>query len=367
MAQVMDNNAESFEVDLYADKDADVETHEIGICGSMKIGSEPIQPQNCDLIDIDSLPPEQQNWDTMEIDSGTVQNDETETRGPMGNENGPALLRRDDNVFLNTTQIDNQDTTSLTLAKTTSQHNAFGRHSRGNQKLKRVKTGRDGVKKMSSRKPKYKLEMSAGLDAKQRVLAHHEKRQSFEVSEKDVEKIAKRKSARVTSLYHRLIGHEPLDSFAENCEKTIPDWISLLRKTALPGLINSSHPSIVAAFKAVDLVICGTQGTYLLRRLAYVQLMRLFVSLEALIKSERESGKFVRKQGFGDASIAIDIYMSAQQSHLHPDDLRRELKERRRAGRVWRDLSGPSPLFTMVYSQASESIMYEQHPPSHRR
>lgn len=174
---------------------------------------------------------------------------------------------------------------------------------------------------------------------------------------KDLEKIRKRKLARVTSLSHRLVGKEPLNSFAENCQKTIADWISLLSKTTLPSDIESSDPCIITAFKAVDSVICGHQGTYLLRRLAYIQLMRLFASLEAIIKSERETGRIFREPGYGNASIAIDIYMSAQESHLHPYDLRSELRERKRTGRRWKDLAGLSPPLVLMYSEASEPIV----------
>ncbi|KAF5228230.1 hypothetical protein FANTH_14551 [Fusarium anthophilum] len=308
-------------------------------------------------MDIDDESLKIDAWAAMDIDSEHAQKDLPKIGDPMD--------LNEDNALSNAEPIDNQNTVAWTPVKTTFEHNAFGKRFRGNKKLKRVKTRMDGVNKLSRRKPKNQLEMATGAEVKQYVLAQYKRRQLSELSKKEVERIAKRKLARITSLYHRLIGREPLDSFADNCEKTIPNWILLLRQTSLPNFINSSHHSIITAFKAVDNVICGTQGTYLLRRLAYVQLMRLFTSLEALIKSERESGKAVRKQGCGDASIAIDIYMSAQQSHQHPDDLRRELKERKRAGKIWRDLSGPSPLFTMVYSHASESIMYEQHHLSH--
>jgi hypothetical protein len=166
-----------------------------------------------------------------------------------------------------------------------------------------------------------------------------------------------RKLARVTSLSHRLVGHDPMNIFATNCEKTMADWISLLGKTMLPDDVTSSDSRIIAAFKAVDKVICGQEGTHLLRRLAYVQLMRIFTTLESIIRSERETGRVLRAPCYRDASVAVDIYMRAQEDRSHPDDLRRELKERKRAGRSWSDLAGPFPLFTMIYSEAAEPIV----------
>ena len=164
--------------------------------------------------------------------------------------------------------------------------------------------------------------------------------------------------ARVMMLSQRLVGHDPMDLFTQNCVKVITDWISLLGKTTVPGDLVSSDPCIISAFKAVDRIICGKEGTHLLRRLAYVRLMRIFATLESIIKSERENGRAPREPCYRDATIAIDIYMKAQEDRSHPDALRRELKERKRAGRSWSDLAGPSPLFTMIYSDAAESIVY---------
>ncbi|KAK4032878.1 hypothetical protein C8A01DRAFT_20124 [Parachaetomium inaequale] len=162
---------------------------------------------------------------------------------------------------------------------------------------------------------------------------------------------------RVTTLAYRLVGHDSIHSFAENCEKTMGEWIALLGKTTLPSDIASSDPCIIVAFQAVDGVICG-RGTYLLRRLAYVQLMRLFISLTAIIKSERENGRLHRNPCHRDATVAMDIYMSAQERRSNTRDLRRELQERKRFGRSWSDLAGPSPLFVLVYSDAAEPIVY---------
>ncbi|CAH0020151.1 unnamed protein product [Clonostachys rhizophaga] len=164
--------------------------------------------------------------------------------------------------------------------------------------------------------------------------------------------------ARVTILSQRLVGHDdPLNLFTENCLKTITDWVLLLGQTTMPDNLRSSDPRIIAAFEIVDRVIRGQDGTYLLRRLAYVQLMRMFTTLESIIRAERESGQVPREPFYRDATIAIDIYMQAQEDCSHPDDLRREVKERKRASRSWSSLSGPSPLFTMIYSDAAEAIV----------
>ncbi|KAK3377660.1 hypothetical protein B0H63DRAFT_435866, partial [Podospora didyma] len=171
------------------------------------------------------------------------------------------------------------------------------------------------------------------------------------------EDIQKKHEAKATVIANRLIGQGLINSFTENYEKTTPDWISLLGQTVLPSDITSSDSRIIAAFRAVDSIICGQQGTFLLRRLAYVQLMRLFSFLEAVIKSDRENGRVFRKPCYRDASVAIDIYMTAQETSQNAGDLRRELKERKRRGRRWSELARPSPLFVLVYSDAAEQII----------
>ncbi len=83
------------------------------------------------------------------------------------------------------------------------------------------------------------------------------------------EKAVSRHLAQVTSLSKRLIGQNLIGTFANNYEKTIPDWIALLRETSLPNSITSEDPCIITAFKVVDTVICS-QGTALLQCLANV-------------------------------------------------------------------------------------------------
>lgn len=107
----------------------------------------------------------------------------------------------------------------------------------------------------------------------------------------------------------------------------------------------------------MDSIICGYQGTSLLRRLAYVQLMRLFKSVEAVVKSERQKGlhQFV---GYGNTSVAIDIYISAQESSPGPKSRSEIVEQRGRIGNRAVAMSGPSPLFLLIYSHTAESILY---------
>jgi hypothetical protein len=167
----------------------------------------------------------------------------------------------------------------------------------------------------------------------------------------------KKNLRQATYLTCRLGGHDLVSTFTDNCEKTVPDWIALLHETTLPRAIASSDSRFTAAFKAVDSVILRRQGTYLLRRLAYVQLMRLFGSLEAAIQSERRKGVH-HASGYGNTSVAIDIYMNAQECQRGPNLRNKVVEQRRRMGKRVVAISGPSPLFLLVYSDTAESILY---------
>ncbi|KAM7196594.1 hypothetical protein V8F33_006093 [Rhypophila sp. PSN 637] len=154
---------------------------------------------------------------------------------------------------------------------------------------------------------------------------------------------------------HKLVGSFPITTFATNYKKCVVDWVALLRRTALPKGTPSSDPRVIYAFKYIDSIL-SRRGTTLLRRLAYIQLIRLFIFLEASLKLERTRGIAHRRPGCRDVSVAMDIYMSAQIQQSK--GLRYMLKERKRLGKRWTELSRPSPLFVLLYSNFAESIMY---------
>ena len=182
-------------------------------------------------------------------------------------------------------------------------------------------------------------------------------RQQFKQQMDDLKASRLKQKTFISLLCKTLQGKNPLNTFYTNCNKAIADWRKLLTETEVPCNASSTSPYITRAFKVIDTVICGSQTSYLLRRLAYVHLMRLFSTLEDIIKIERESGLVIRGRYYRDASVALDIYMSAQDDVSDQDCLRYKLKERKRTGRSWRDLSKPLPAFVLMYSDATERIV----------
>ncbi|RBA10333.1 hypothetical protein FPRO05_04922 [Fusarium proliferatum] len=162
--------------------------------------------------------------------------------------------------------------------------------------------------------------------------------------------------ARVARLQRKLLDAEPLQTFSRNCEKVMADW-NLLKSDTIVQVESSSDPRVVHSFKVLDLALCGRQASGLLRRLAFIRLVELISFLELVISFERDSGRMVRERSYSNASIALDIYMGAQEDNSNPDDLRRQLKERKRVGTMWKSLSEPSPLLVLMYSEAAEAIV----------
>ncbi|KAF5553758.1 hypothetical protein FPHYL_8644 [Fusarium phyllophilum] len=162
---------------------------------------------------------------------------------------------------------------------------------------------------------------------------------------------------RATKLSQQLLGPNPKQSFTANCVETIADWVTLLVETTFTSAVTSSDPCIIAAFRAIDKIILGKEATYLLRRLAYVQLRRVFTTLEAILRSERKRNQVRRHPRRGGISVAIDIYMMAQVDGKNSSVSRNQILERRRVSRAWEYLAGPSPLLTLMYSEAADPIV----------
>jgi hypothetical protein len=172
----------------------------------------------------------------------------------------------------------------------------------------------------------------------------------------DLHKILRRRVPRITFLSHRIVHHDVVNYFADNCERVLESWVALLAQTCLPKGTPSTDPRVLEGFKAIDSVIAARNITPLLSRLGYVRLLQLFQSLETIIKLERKDGLLQGSPGYRDASIAMDMYHLAQGSLS-----RKMLLERKRAARRWTILAGRSPLFLLVYSGSAESTMYVLH------
>ncbi len=165
-----------------------------------------------------------------------------------------------------------------------------------------------------------------------------------------------RKAQALPELSQSLLGWDPVNEFARNCERTVADWAFLLGKIRAPPDGISTDPGFIAAFRALDDAISGKQTTYLLRRLVFVEMIRLSDGLQRIVRSERDRG-LSRSSGLGDASVVINIHKAALASSLTTEQVQRMVRERRRTGRRWTTLAGPSSLFLLVYPSLAETIV----------
>ncbi len=159
------------------------------------------------------------------------------------------------------------------------------------------------------------------------------------------------KTGDVNSLAQCLVRHDTNTFFIKHCEEIYRSWVSLLHRTAVPPNIKHTDKRIIAAFEAIDCTLL--HDTYILARLAYVQLIRMLTSVQKIVKNDRELGQMEPKVGRSNATNAIDIYFSIQR----PGMTRRQLHQRIGSARRWTDLGGTSPFLLIAHSDIAEKIM----------
>jgi hypothetical protein len=142
--------------------------------------------------------------------------------------------------------------------------------------------------------------------------------------------------------------------FADHCEMALTSWTSLLEKIEVPAGTMSTDPGFVAAFREIDRLIGSADITRILPRLAYMQLLVLFETLESAVRSDHIQGRLKLRRGQGVSSVAMDIYVSAQEAPITRD----ELLERTRLARRLREFALEGPFFLIVYTNVLETITY---------
>lgn len=165
----------------------------------------------------------------------------------------------------------------------------------------------------------------------------------------------KKRDAELRELSCKLIHNNATYLFIERCKISLISWAFLIRQTTISKTIRSSDAQIVAAFQTIDSLIAKQEDKFL-RRLAYVQLAQVFDALTEIIAADRSNGYMYRAAGYRNATIAVDIYMSAQQKTTKGIS-RHELLERKKMARRWLQLAGPSPFILAFCSNMVEEVM----------
>lgn len=158
---------------------------------------------------------------------------------------------------------------------------------------------------------------------------------------------------RIMSLAQTVVTSDTIEFFTMHYEAALIDWMNLLEKTTLPSDISTSDERVTTIFQTLDALISGTEGKHL-SRLAHVQLLRVFDSLEDLVAADRSSGSVRARRGLTNLSIAIDLYQDAQTTRAS----RCRLHEKRRSIKRYAVLAGPSPIILFLYTDIADKIVY---------
>ncbi|TLD03800.1 uncharacterized protein PgNI_11624 [Pyricularia grisea] len=140
-----------------------------------------------------------------------------------------------------------------------------------------------------------------------------------------------------------------ISAFFDCCTAVAKSWTTLLKHILLPEIISNLNPRIPVVFIVMDHVING--GSYLLSRLAWVELFRLIKSVEGIMKNERRLDFVKRTPGYGNANIVANIYMRFYCC------FKRVAYEHKRKAKRWTQLAGPLPLLLLAFFTAANSIM----------
>lgn len=149
-----------------------------------------------------------------------------------------------------------------------------------------------------------------------------------------------------------LIAGDAVQRFAEKCEAIHKDMVLLLDKTTLPDNATSTDSRVAGAIRALDNMFKSPENNVVLR-LDYVQLARMLGVLKDKIKHDRAQGRVVGKRSRCDATVAIDLYLSA----TGRTD-REEIRELTRLGNRWAILAGGYSLLLTTFTDVAVQVMY---------
>jgi hypothetical protein len=149
-----------------------------------------------------------------------------------------------------------------------------------------------------------------------------------------------------------LIRNDARQYFAEQCEIIHKGWAFLLDKTTLPDNTTCTDSRMADTIRALDNIIKNPENNIDLR-IAYVQLARMVTGLKEKIRDGRRHRLIVGKRSQQDATIAINLYLSA----TGRTD-REEVRELTRLSNRWATLSGKYPLLLTTFTDVAERIMY---------
>lgn len=148
--------------------------------------------------------------------------------------------------------------------------------------------------------------------------------------------------------YQQILVQEPQCFLADNFCAILDRWIDLEKTIAFPANIASTDRRVQAAFRAAEEAI---DGGGLFARIAHVQLLGVFDSLERLIHGERKLGQHAHQKS---VKVAIDRFIELRRERQWSRD---KVHELRRTAKRWKHLAGPSVFLLVVFSGMAEPLV----------
>lgn len=144
---------------------------------------------------------------------------------------------------------------------------------------------------------------------------------------------------------------------AEHYKSILDGWVFLLRHATLPNNTTNTDDAVISAFQTLDaIILTRNSASTLFSRLAYVLLLKLHRSLEAVVRADIKKGRIKGEQGYRSISIVYDIYTNAQ-LNVSAYEIRAQLLQRLRIARRWALLAGDSPILLLVHSKEADNLM----------
>lgn len=128
-------------------------------------------------------------------------------------------------------------------------------------------------------------------------------------------------------------------------------WLSLQTETNIPSVAAYNDDAFIGAFRYLERIISQAKVYYYVR-MAYVRLHSVFQLLDERIAADRHNGTIARRVGYGNSSIAVNLYL-----HALPETTRYRALDRRRIARRWFCLMILSPISVALYPCSADTIV----------
>lgn len=135
-------------------------------------------------------------------------------------------------------------------------------------------------------------------------------------------------------------------------------WVTLYRSKSL---ITRSEPNwqeqVVDVFRRIDDYIASKEGVPQLQRIGYVGLAMLMEEVKRVIALRRRHGGIRGKRGQRNASLALDLYLSALGAVPHRRHAKMQISRQLELGRRWQTLSTCCPLLSVTCVEKADIVM----------